>query len=38
VYAHPVARFELNFGLPVIVRRGELVTKGVQLGVGINFL
>lgn len=38
VYAHPVARFELNFGLPVVVRRGELVTKGVQLGVGINFL
>lgn len=38
VYAHPVARFELNFGLPVIVRKGELVTKGVQLGVGINFL
>ena len=38
VYAHPVARFELNFSLPLILRRGELGTKGLQLGVGINFL
>lgn len=38
VYAHPVARFELNFSLPLVLRRGELGTKGLQLGVGINFL
>ena len=38
VYAHPVARFELNFGLPLIVRRGEETRKGLQFGVGINFL
>ncbi|PNY28750.1 SAM50-like protein [Tolypocladium capitatum] len=38
VYAHPVARFELNFGLPLVLRRGEVGTKGLQLGVGINFL
>lgn len=38
VYAHPVARFELNFSLPLILRRGEVGTKGVQVGVGINFL
>ncbi|ODA81602.1 hypothetical protein RJ55_00102 [Drechmeria coniospora] len=38
VYAHPVARFELNFSLPLILRRGEIGTKGLQLGVGINFL
>ncbi|KAF3353890.1 hypothetical protein VdG1_07920 [Verticillium dahliae VDG1] len=38
VYAHPVARFELNFSLPLVVRRGEVGTKGVQVGVGINFL
>ncbi|OAA40911.1 outer membrane protein [Metarhizium rileyi] len=38
VYAHPVARFELNFSLPLILRRGELGTKGFQMGVGINFL
>jgi outer membrane protein insertion porin family len=38
VYAHPVARFELNFSLPLIVRRGEEGRKGLQFGVGINFL
>lgn len=38
VYAHPVARFELNFSLPLVLRRGEIGTKGVQVGVGINFL
>ncbi|CAG9999223.1 unnamed protein product [Clonostachys byssicola] len=38
VYAHPVARFELNFSLPLALRRGEVGTKGFQLGVGINFL
>jgi len=38
VYAHPVARFELNFGLPLVVRKGEEGRKGLQFGVGINFL
>lgn len=38
VYAHPVARFELNFGLPVIARRGEEARKGLQFGVGISFM
>lgn len=38
VYAHPVARFELNFGLPIVVRKGEETRKGLQFGVGINFL
>ncbi|KAG6195257.1 hypothetical protein E4U22_005188 [Claviceps purpurea] len=38
VYAHPVARFELNFSLPLILRHGEIGTKGLQMGVGINFL
>ncbi|KAG6038654.1 hypothetical protein E4U41_003970 [Claviceps citrina] len=38
VYAHPVARFELNFSLPLVLRRGEVGTKGLQMGVGINFL
>ncbi|KAI0390101.1 outer membrane protein, OMP85 family [Xylariaceae sp. FL0594] len=38
VYAHPVARFELNFSLPLVVRRGEESRKGLQVGVGINFL
>ncbi|EFX00640.1 mitochondrial outer membrane protein [Grosmannia clavigera kw1407] len=38
VYAHPVARFELNFSLPLVLRRGEESRKGLQVGVGINFL
>jgi outer membrane protein insertion porin family len=38
VYAHPVARFELNFSLPLVLRRHEQGTKGFQVGVGINFL
>lgn len=38
VYAHPVARFELNFSLPLILRKGEEGRKGLQFGVGINFL
>ncbi|RFU36285.1 hypothetical protein B7463_g30, partial [Scytalidium lignicola] len=38
VYAHPVARFELNFALPLVLRRGEAGSKGLQFGVGINFL
>ena len=38
VYAHPVARFELNFSVPLVIRRGEEARKGLQVGVGINFL
>ncbi|PBP19821.1 mitochondrial outer membrane protein, partial [Diplocarpon rosae] len=38
VYAHPVARFELNFSLPLVLRQGEAGRKGLQFGVGINFL
>lgn len=38
VYAHPVARFELNFSLPLVVRSGEEARKGVSFGVGIDFL
>lgn len=38
IYAHPVARFELNFSLPLVLRRGEEGRKGLQFGVGINML
>ena len=38
VYAMPVARFEVNFSLPLVVRRGEEARKGLSLGVGISFL
>lgn len=38
VYAHPVARFELNFSLPLVVRKQEEARKGLSFGIGINFL
>lgn len=38
IFAHPVARFELNFSLPLALRKGEEGRKGLQLGIGINFL
>ncbi|KAK3049137.1 hypothetical protein LTR09_009556 [Extremus antarcticus] len=38
VYAHPAARFEVNFSLPLVQRRGEEGRKGVSFGVGLTFL
>lgn len=38
VYAHPIARFELNFSLPLVLRKGEERRKGLQFGIGINLL
>jgi outer membrane protein insertion porin family len=38
VYAHPMARFELNFSLPLVVRRDEQARKGIQFGIGVTFL
>ena len=38
VYAHPVARFELNFSLPLVLRQREDARKGLQFGIGLNLL
>ena len=38
VYAHPAARLELNFSLPLVMRKGEDARKGIQLGIGLEFL
>ena len=38
VYAHPIARFELNFSLPLVMRKDEDARKGLQFGIGINFM
>lgn len=38
VYAVSVARFEVNFSLPLVVRRGEQARKGISIGVGLQFL
>ena len=38
VYAHPVARFEVNFSVPLVMRTDERARKGVSFGVGVEFL
>ncbi|KAF2097665.1 hypothetical protein NA57DRAFT_39989 [Rhizodiscina lignyota] len=38
VYAHPAARFEVNFSLPLVIRKGEEARKGLSFGVGVSFL
>lgn len=38
VYAVPQARFELNFSVPLVQRKGEDARKGLSFGIGINFL
>lgn len=38
VYAHPAARFELNFSLPLVLRKGEQGRKGLSVGVGVSFM
>ncbi|KAL8715148.1 MAG: hypothetical protein Q9220_001105 [cf. Caloplaca sp. 1 TL-2023] len=38
VYGHPIARFELNFSLPLVIRKGEDARKGLQFGLGISML
>ncbi|KAI9723114.1 MAG: hypothetical protein M1828_004362 [Chrysothrix sp. TS-e1954] len=38
VYAMDVARFEVNFSLPLVIRKGEEARKGIGLGIGISFL
>lgn len=38
VYAHPIARMELNFSFPWVLRKGEEGRKGLSFGIGINML
>lgn len=38
VYAHPIARFEINFSLPLVIRAREEARKGLSFGVGVEFL
>ena len=37
-YCYSIARFELNFSLPLIISEGEGARKGIQFGVGLSFL
>lgn len=38
LYNHPMARFELNFVLPICASSTDSVRKGLQYGVGVSFL
>lgn len=38
VFKHPVARFELNFVLPVVAHRNDAMRKGLQYGIGLEFM
>lgn len=38
VYAHPAARVEVNFSVPLVIRKGEEGRKGLSFGVGLNFM
>ncbi|CAI5758125.1 unnamed protein product [Candida verbasci] len=38
LFNHPMARFELNFVLPLIVNERDSVRKGFQYGIGVSFL
>lgn len=38
LYNHPMARFELNFVMPITAHANEYVRKGIQYGVGVSFL
>lgn len=38
LYNHPLARFELNFVLPLTAYASDHVRKGIQYGVGVSFL
>ncbi|KAI9220261.1 surface antigen-domain-containing protein [Blastocladiella britannica] len=35
---HPAARLEINFSVPVAVHKGDQVSRGWGVGIGINFL
>lgn len=38
LYNHPMARFELNFVLPLAAHERDYIRKGLQYGIGISFL
>lgn len=38
LYNHPMARFELNFVLPIASHDRDNIRKGLQYGIGVSFL
>ncbi|KAF1807030.1 surface antigen-domain-containing protein [Mucor lusitanicus] len=38
IYRHSIARIELNYCVPLTAARGDQIKRGLQLGIGLNFL
>lgn len=38
LFNHPMARFELNFVLPLVTHERDSLRKGIQYGIGVSFL
>lgn len=38
IYRHSIARIELNYCIPLTAAKGDQIKRGLQLGIGLNFL
>jgi outer membrane protein insertion porin family len=38
IYRHSIARLELNYCIPLTAARNDQVHRGLQFGIGLNFL
>ncbi|KAG0979503.1 hypothetical protein G6F29_008523 [Rhizopus arrhizus] len=38
IYRHSIARIELNYCIPLTAARGDQIRRGLQFGIGLNFL
>ncbi|KAF7331606.1 Bac-surface-Ag domain-containing protein [Mycena kentingensis (nom. inval.)] len=38
IYTLPPARLELNFGVPLVASRSDAIRRGLQVGIGLEFL
>ncbi|KAI9029783.1 surface antigen-domain-containing protein [Phycomyces nitens] len=38
IFRHSIARIELNYCIPLTAARGDQIRRGLQLGIGLNFL
>lgn len=38
IYRHSIARIELNYCVPLTAAKGDQIKRGLQLGLGLNFL
>ncbi|KAF7728831.1 hypothetical protein EC973_005457 [Apophysomyces ossiformis] len=38
IFRHSIARIELNYCVPLTAARGDQIKRGLQLGIGLNFL